>query len=177
MMNGTYCFTRIVCSRRPRTPDEMAGARRSRGRWVNCRNRPHPTSLGLTTSLVEGGATDRAELYRGLERFRLSVALMWFSSSVGATGRLVRPAYRTPFGVSKPTIWGRATAARTARRLWPHSTIWQYGRAQLNGCLPSCRVPPRPTRSWFETLRVSSSRKTSGLSNDFARSLRSGAPP
>jgi hypothetical protein len=31
---------------------------------------------------------------------------MWFSLSVGATGRLVRPAYRTPFGVDKPTIQG-----------------------------------------------------------------------
>ena len=103
------------------------------------RDRPHPTSLGLTTSLVEGGI------------------LMWFSSSVGATGRLVRPAYRTPFGVSKPTIRGRATAARTARRLWPHSTVQRHGRAQLNGCLPLCRSPLRPTRSWFETHRVSSS--------------------
>jgi len=51
--------------------------------------------------------------------------LMWFSPSVGATGRLVRPAYRTPFGVDKPTIQGRATAARTARHLWTHSTNWQ----------------------------------------------------
>ncbi|WP_276424952.1 DUF5615 family PIN-like protein [Halorubrum ezzemoulense] len=67
-------------------------------------NRLHPTSLGLAASLVEGGA------------------LIWFSLSVGATGRLVRPAYRTPFGVDKPTIQGRATAARTARHLWTHST-------------------------------------------------------
>jgi len=48
---------------------------------------------------------------------------MWFLPSVGATGRLVRPAYRTPFGVDKPTIWGRATAARTARDVCSHSTI------------------------------------------------------
>jgi hypothetical protein len=102
-------------------------------------NRPHPTSLGLTTSLVEGGA------------------LMWFSSSVGATGRLVRPAYRTPFGVNKPTIWGRATAARTALGLCQHSTIWQYGRAQLNGCFPPCRFPPRPTRSLRSLLEVGGS--------------------
>jgi len=46
---------------------------------------------------------------------------MWFSPSVGATGRLVRLAYRTPFGVDKPTIWAgllrpvlRETCARTA---------------------------------------------------------------
>jgi hypothetical protein len=88
-------------------------------------NRPHPTLLGLAASLVEGGATGRASLWQGLERRRLSVALMWFSLSVGATGRLVRPAYRTPFGVDKPTIQGRATAARTARHLWTHSTNWQ----------------------------------------------------
>jgi len=67
-------------------------------------NRPHPTSLALTSSLVEGGA------------------LMWSSPLVDATGRFVRPAYRTPFGVGEPTIWGRATAARTARDLCQHST-------------------------------------------------------
>ena len=72
-------------------------------------NRPHPTSLALTGSLVEGGA------------------LMWSSPSVDATGRIVRPAYRTPFGVGEPTIWGRATAARTARDLCQHSTSCQYG--------------------------------------------------
>jgi len=68
------------------------------------RNRPHPTSLTLTGSLFEGGA------------------LMWSSPSVGAAGRLVRPTYRTPVEVDRPTIWGRATAARTARDLCPHST-------------------------------------------------------
>ena len=72
---------------------------------------------------------------------------MWSSPSVGAAGRLVRPAYRTPFEVNRPTIWGRATAARTARRLWPHSTIWQYGWVEYNDCAVSCRFPPRPTRS------------------------------
>ena len=47
-------------------------------------NRPHPTSLGLATSLVEGGATGRASLCQGLERRRLSSALMWDSPSVVA---------------------------------------------------------------------------------------------
>ena len=78
---------------------------------------------------------------------------MWFSPSVGATGRLVRPVYRTPFGVSKPTIGGRATAARTGPDLCQHSTIWQYGRAQLSSCLPPCRLPPRPTRVVLPTSR------------------------
>jgi len=78
---------------------------------------------------------------------------MWFSPLVGATGRLVRLAYRTPFGVDKPTIWGRATAARTARDVCSHSTIWQYGRVKVNGCLPPCRLPLRPTRVVLPTRR------------------------
>jgi len=100
-------------------------------------NRPHPTSLGLTTSLVEGGA------------------LIWSSPSAGAAGRLVRPADRTPFGVAGLTIWGRATAARTARRLGPHSTIWQHGWGQHNGngCVVPCRLPPLPPRS-LRSLRA-----------------------
>ena len=93
------------------------------------RNRPHPTWLALTGSLVEGRA------------------LMWSSPSVDATGRFVRPAYRTPFGVSEPTILGRATAARTARDLCQHSTSCQYSRMQRNSCSVSCRFPLRPARS------------------------------
>jgi len=38
---------------------------------------PHPTPSVLRTSVLEGGATERAELSRGLERLCLSVALMW----------------------------------------------------------------------------------------------------
>jgi chorismate mutase len=65
------------------------------------RDRPHPTSLGLMTSLLEGGA------------------LVWFSPPVDATWRLVRPACRTPFGVTpvgagllRPVL--RDTCGRTA---------------------------------------------------------------
>ena len=43
--------------------------------------------------------------------------------------------------------------ARTARDVCPHSTIWQYGRGKPNGCLPPCRLPPRPTRGVVPTRR------------------------
>jgi len=38
---------------------------------------PHPTPSALRASVLEGGATGRASLCQGLERRRLSVALMW----------------------------------------------------------------------------------------------------
>ncbi len=138
-------------------------------------NRPHPTSLGLAASLVEGGATTRASLWQGLERRRLSVALMWFSPSVGATGRLVRPAYRTPFGVDKPTIQGRATAARTARHLWTHSTNWQYDMVQNSSYERSCRLPLRPTRVVLPSERRNPSLSPHGpqVRSDGQRDLRS----
>ena len=108
---------------------------------------------------------------------------MWSSPSSGATGRFVRPAYRTPFGVDGPTIWGRATAARTARHLWPHSTTWQHGLGCQNGCaqlrnalLPSLR--PRfaralrkraPRYRLAETVLVSNNAKDFGLLHNSAK--------
>jgi hypothetical protein len=71
---------------------------------------------------------------------------MWFSSAVDATGRFLRPAYRTSVGVGEPTIRGRATAARTARDLCQHSTTWQYSGVELTDCPVPCQVPLRPTR-------------------------------
>lgn len=150
----SYGYVAATIFPHSRCQDE-SGRRKHRG---GASNRSQPPSLGLTTSLVEGGATDRAALYRGLERFRLSVALMWSSPSGGATGGFLRPASRTPFGVDGPTIWGRATGARTARRLWPHSTTWQYGPGCQNGCtqLRHALVPSLRPR--------------------FARALRKGTP-
>ena len=68
--------------------------------------------------------SSEAELLTANQKSEISGdgALMWSSPSVDATGRFVCPAYRTPFGVGEPTIWGRATATRTARDLCQHST-------------------------------------------------------
>ena len=123
------------------------------------RNRPHPTWLALTGSLVEGRA------------------LMWSSPSVDATGRFVRPAYRTPFGVSEPTIGGRATAARTALDLCQHSTSCQYSRMQRNSCSVSCRFPLRPARSLRSLSPHGPQARSDGQRDFVPHDLRPEAPP
>ena len=114
------------------------------------RSASRPRSLGVSSEAKLLAANQKSEISG-------DGAVMWFSPSVGATGRLVRPAYRTPFGVDKPTIWGRATAVRTARHSWTYSTNYQYNKMQNNDCESPCRVPLRPTRSLRSLLEAGGS--------------------